>query len=63
MTDDFHRTNINLRRSDVEYLRIVFGHGWTEKVREWVTSGVTNHRLVNATKTNAARQYKDLPRG
>jgi hypothetical protein len=35
-SDDLHRTNINLLKSDVDYLRALFGFGWTEKVREIV---------------------------
>jgi hypothetical protein len=35
-SNDLHRTNINLRKDDVEYLRNLLGFGWTEKVREIV---------------------------
>lgn len=40
INEEFHRTNINLRQDDVEWLRQHYGHGWTEKVREIV------HRYV-----------------
>ena len=35
-----HRTNINLYLDDVEYLRKVFGFGWTNQVRDLVSKKV-----------------------
>lgn len=34
MSEDFHRTNINLHRADVDWLVHIYGYGWTEKVRD-----------------------------
>jgi len=33
---DFHRTNLNLFRTDVDWLVCTYGYGWTEKVRDIV---------------------------
>lgn len=44
MTNDFHRTQINLHAADAEWLQRHFGRGWTEKVREWI------HRMVQDQK-------------
>lgn len=33
-SNDFHRTNLNLHRADVEYFQQKYGYGWTEKVRD-----------------------------
>lgn len=35
-----HRTNINLWAEDVEYLRRIFGYGWTNQVRDLVSKKV-----------------------
>lgn len=40
----FHRTNINLLESDVEWLRAHFGTGWTAIVRQIVQKYVAEHR-------------------
>ena len=32
-----HRTNLHLWAEDVEYLRRIFGHGWTTHVRDMVS--------------------------
>jgi hypothetical protein len=42
---DYHRTNINLYRSDFEYLLAKFGYGWTQEIREVV------HRYVESLRT------------
>ena len=36
----YHRTNINLFASDVEWLQKKYGHGWTERVRDIVRTHV-----------------------
>jgi hypothetical protein len=38
---DFHRTNINLLQSDVDWLQHNYGYGWTEKVREIIHGYIT----------------------
>ena len=35
-----HRTNLNLFESDVDFLRSIFGHGWTNQVRDMVAKKV-----------------------
>lgn len=40
----FHRTNINLLESDVEWLREHFGTGWTVAIRSVVSKYVKEHR-------------------
>lgn len=44
MPESFHRTNINLYTSDVEYLQRKYDRGWTEIVRELV------HREIRSEK-------------
>lgn len=46
MTDEYHRTNINLHQKDYEYLVAKFGQGWTTYVRNIV------HREVERDKSN-----------
>jgi len=40
MPRKIHRTNINLWVEDVEYLRRIFGFGWTNQVRDMVQKKV-----------------------
>lgn len=40
MSRKIHRTNINLWAEDVEYLRRIFGFGWTNQVRDMVQKKV-----------------------
>ena len=42
-----HRTNLHLWAEDVEYLRRIFGHGWTTHVRDMVSKKV---REIKATR-------------
>ena len=35
-----HRTNINLNKSDVDWLQRKFGRGWTEQVREIIAAHI-----------------------
>lgn len=44
MTFNLHRTNINLYEDDVEYLRRIFGTGWTTKVRDIVHNYVRDRK-------------------
>lgn len=60
MTDDLHRTNINLFSMDVAWLRSTYGHGWTEVVREAIASYVRDQKAIRPPK-GVARQYKDKP--
>ena len=62
MTDDLHRTNINLFSADVAWLRSTYGYGWTEVVREAVASYVRDKRRMNQP-TNISRRYQDIPNG
>lgn len=41
----FHRTNLNLYTEDVEYMQRVFGHGWTNHVRDII------HQELKAIKS------------
>ena len=40
----FHRTNLNLYTTDVEFMRRVFGRGWTEHARDII------HQELKAVK-------------
>lgn len=60
MTDDLHRTNINLFSKDVDWLRSTYGHGWSERVRDAIASYVRDQKAVRSPK-GVARQYKDKP--
>lgn len=44
---EFHRTNINIRKSDYKYLLDRYGHGWTTEVREMIARRV--EELKNST--------------
>lgn len=44
MPESFHRTNINLYTSDVEYLQRKYDRGWTEIVREIVHQEIKNRK-------------------
>jgi hypothetical protein len=43
LTEDLHRTNINLNAADVEWLQKAYGRGWTERVR-----GIVNNYVRQA---------------
>jgi hypothetical protein len=45
-TGDFHRTNINLLRTDVDWLVATYGYGWTEKVRDIVHDHVSHRQQI-----------------
>ena len=59
MTNDLHRTNINLYSADVEWLRRTYGFGWSERVREAVASWVRDKRRLNALDTHRQQIIKD----
>ena len=63
MTDDLHRTNINLYSSDVAYLRRIYGYGWTERAREMIASAVRDIKLrdkrVTTNTGEISRRYID----
>jgi hypothetical protein len=44
---EFHRTNINIRKSDYKYLLDRYGHGWTTEVREMITRAVDEMKSVD----------------
>lgn len=48
MNEEWHRTNLHLYRTDVEYLRNLLDYGWTERVREVV------HDYVKAVKNSGS---------
>ena len=39
--EDLTRTNINLFTSDIEFLKLHLGYGWTTQVRELIREYVT----------------------
>jgi len=41
---DLHRTNINLRKGDVEYLQKKHGYGWTKTIQEVVSKYVKERK-------------------
>jgi hypothetical protein len=51
----FHRTNINLFMSDVEWLEKKWGRGWTEAVRDIVHKHIQEKQAVAAVE-----QHKPL---
>lgn len=59
---DFHRTNINLHATDVDWLVTNFGYGWTEKVRDVVHDYVVRRQL-QSLEINDQFSMKVLPRG
>ncbi len=40
-SEDLTRTNINLYTSDIEFLKLHLGYGWTTQVRELIREYVT----------------------
>lgn len=63
MTNDFHRTNINLRREDVDWLVQTYGYGWTEKVRDIVHDYVRNRTIGQRRAVDVKeRMIRDLDR-
>ena len=46
MTNDLHRTNLNLYARDVVYLQKHFGRGWTERVRDIVHTAVEHRKTI-----------------
>ena len=61
MTDDLHRTNINLYASDVRFLRAQYGFGWTERVRDWVAKEVRALKIAHGAQIHGeiSRRYVD----
>jgi hypothetical protein len=51
----FHRTNISLHSSDVEYLKSTFGHGWTTHLRDII------HQEVRAIQSRIAPTFRKPP--
>ena len=48
MTTPYHRTNINLLASDVEFLITRYGNGWTVRAREIIHDYVrTKQRAID----------------
>lgn len=59
MSDPFHRTNLNLHRSDYEFLLARYGFGWTTQVRDLIHQRVeelrstpTNIEIINQAFAN-----------
>lgn len=52
-----HRTNINLYEADVRYLQTIFGHGWTNQVREFVAKKV---KEIKATRESAGMRIEEF---
>ena len=53
MPNDFHRTNLNLFRADVDWLTKTYGYGWTEKARDII------HGYVNGAAENTHSIFRD----
>lgn len=56
MAVEYHRTNINLYKSDVEYLKSHYGYGWGEIAREAIHNYV--FCLKNMKETNDPIDYE-----
>jgi hypothetical protein len=54
-----HRTNINLFESDVIYLQSIFGHGWTNQVRDMVAKKVKEIKKTRAAHNIGVEEYVD----
>ena len=54
-----HRTNINLFESDVIYLQTLFGHGWTNQVRDMVAKKVKEIKKIRAVHNIGVEEYID----
>jgi len=54
-----HRTNLNLYESDVDFLRSIFGHGWTNQVRDLVAKKVKEIKKTRAEANIGVEEYAD----
>ena len=54
-----HRTNINLFESDVIYLQTLFGHGWTNQVRDMVAKKVKEIKRIRHEANIGVEEYSD----
>ena len=54
-----HRTNLNLYESDVDFLRSIFGHGWTNQVRDMVAKKVKEIKKTRYEANIGVEEYAD----
>lgn len=54
-----HRTNINLYEADVIYLQTIFGHGWTNQVRDMVAKKVKEIKRTRYEANIGVEEYSD----
>lgn len=54
-----HRTNINLFEADVIYLQTIFGHGWTNQVRDMVAKKVKEIKRTRHEANIGVEEYAD----
>jgi hypothetical protein len=47
---EFHRTNINIRKSDYKYLLDRYGQGWTTEARQIIARAVDNMKEYQRNK-------------
>lgn len=62
MTDDLHRTNINLYAKDVEWLRNKYGYGWTEKARDIIHDYISHIEQINSQGYSVTEFLHRIPR-
>tara|TARA_R110000868_G_C10500476_1_gene731118 strand:+ start:406 stop:603 length:198 start_codon:yes stop_codon:yes gene_type:complete len=60
MTDDFHRTNLHLHRTDYEFLLARYGRGWTTVVRDIIRREVAWKRASARASEQAKQTVGDL---